>query len=260
MNLQIRTRDNLTYDLSDISNKKIDLRRGETLLNLDIVEKSFRNGGVFIGERIIGTKELSIGIELFDDNDSDFRSAFNNFCYYASQAEYIEDTDNSIRTKVEFTGFADSPYASQGTVNRGGYVDLRFIQLEPFWEDTTAQTDTDTGTDLTFALNNSGYLDCPPIFTITASALCTGIFLYISNPVRGIEIQDLTFGYDSTLDEYVIDCGQGTALLGDDGYNRNDRIRGGSGFFDFPVGSFTFNAEFTVSCQCDISWRRRYFI
>jgi hypothetical protein len=260
MNLQIRTRDNLTYDISDIAGEKIDFRRGETNLNLDLVEKSFRNGAILIGERRIESKELDIGIELFDDDDTNFRQEFNQFCYYASQAEYIEDTDNSIRTKVEFLGFGDNPYQSQGTVNRGGYCDLKFRQLTPFWEDTTVQTDTDTGTDLTFNINNSGYLDTSATFTITASALCESILIYISDPVRGIEIQDLSFGYDSTLDEYVINNEDGTALLGDEGYNRNDRIRGGSGFFDFPVGNFTLNAEFPVSCQMDISWRRRYFV
>jgi len=260
MNLRIRTRDDLTYNISDLNSDRIDFRRGETSLNLDIVEKSFRNGAVLIGERRIASKELSIGLEVFDDDDTGFRSSFNNFCYYASQVEYIEDTDNNIRTKVEFAGYGDNPYQTQGSINRGGYIDLKFIQLTPFWEDLTAQTDTDTGTDLTFSLNNSGYLDCPPTFTIAASALCTSILIYISDPVRGIEIQDLSFGYDSTLDDYVINCEDGTALMGDDSYNRNDRIRGGSGFFDFPVGAFTLNAEFAVSCQCDISWRRRYWI
>ncbi len=260
MNLKIRTRDNLTYNISDLNNDRIDFKRGDTNLDLDIIEKSFLHGAVMIGERRISSKDLSIGLELFDDDDTNFRQSFNQFCYYASQAEYIEDVDNDIRTKVEFAGFGDNPYTTQGSINRGGYCDLKFVQLTPFWEDLTAQTDTDTGTDLTFSLNNSGYIDCPPIFTITASALCFSILIYISDPVRGIEIQDLTFGYDTTLDEYIINCVNGTALLGDAGYNRNDRIRGGSGFFDFPVGAFTLNAEFSVSCQFDINWRRRYYI
>jgi hypothetical protein len=260
MNLRIRKRDNSTYNLSTIAGDKIDLKRGNTSLDLDIVEKSFRNGAVMIGERRIASKDLTIGIELANPADSGFRNSFNLFCYNASEIEYLEDVDNNIRTKVEFTGFTDSPYQSQGTVNRAGYCDLKLRQLTPFWEDITEQTATDTGTDLTFNLNNTGYLDCPATFTIIASALCEGIFIYISDPARGIEIQDLTFGYDTTLDEYVINNEDGTALLGDEGYNRNDRIRGGSGFFDFPVGSFTLKAEFTVSCQMDITWRRRYFI
>ena len=260
MNLRIRTRDDLTYNISDLSNNKIDFRRGSTSLNLDIVEKSFRNGAVLIGERRIASKELSIGIELHKPADSDFREEFNQFCYYATQAEYIEDTDNNIRTKVEFIGFADNPYLTQGTVNKGGYVDLKFRQLTPFWEDLTAQTATDTGTDLSIVINNNGFLDCPAIFTVTASALCSLVLIYISDPVRGIEIQDLSFGDNATLDIYLINNEEGTALLGDEQYNRNDRIRGGSGFFDFPVGTFTLVAEFTVSCQLDISWRRRYFI
>jgi hypothetical protein len=260
MNLQIRTRDNLTYDISDIANEKIALNRGDTALNLDIVEKSFRNGAVLIGERRIESKELTISIELFDPTDANYRQEFNQFCYYASQAEYIEDTDNGIRTKVEFMGFTDSPYQAQGTINRGGYIDLKFRQLTPYWEDTTEQTDTDTGTSLAMSINNTGYLDTPPVFTIAASALCTSILIYISDPVRGIEIQDLAFGSNATLDDYVINNENGTALLGDDSLNRNDRIRGGSGFFDFPVGSFTLNAEFSASCQLDIAWRRRYYI
>jgi hypothetical protein len=259
MNLRFRTRDNTTFALMDNYNT-VGVARGGNELDLDIVEKTFNNGGVLIGERRLSTQELTIIVDLNYSTDTLYRAAYNEISRYSKECEYIEDTDNSLRTKVECNSIAEEIDETTGTILRTGKISITFIQLTPFWEDLTAQTDTNTGTSLIFSLNNTGYLDCPPTFTITASALCESILIYIADPVRGIEIQDLSFGYDTTLDEYLINCGAGTALLGDDQFNRNDRIRGGSGFFDFPVGSFTLNADFSVSCQCDISWRRRFFV
>ena len=258
MNIRFRTRDDLTFLLTDTHNS-VGISRGANELNLDIVEKTYNSGGVFIGERRLSTKELNITVDLNYSTDTTYRDAYNDIAYYAASCEYIEDTDNSLRTKVELMAIEESQDTPENML-RAGQVKLVFRQLTPFWEDLTAQTDTDTGTDLTFSINNSGVIDCPPTFTITASALCNTLRLYISDPVRGIEIQDTIFGNNTTLDEYVINCADGTALLGDDGYDRADRIKSGSGYFDFPVGSFTLSAEFSVSCQCDISWRRRYYV
>lgn len=259
MNLRLRTRDNLLYNLMENFNS-VGIVRGLTTVDLDVIEKTYNHGGVFIGERRIMSQDLTIRIDINEQTDDEYRDNYNNICYYASACEYIECTSNNIRTKVELKSITETPDNPTGSMLRGGIIDLIFRQLTPFWEDLTAQTDTKTGTSLTFVINNSGFIDCPPVFTITASALCILIKIYISSPVRGIEIQDVNFGESATLDEYVIDCENGTVVLGDGEYNREDRIRGGSGFFDFPVGTFTLNAEFSVSCQCDISWRRRYYI
>lgn len=259
MNLRFRTRDDIVFELMD-TYKSVGLSRGNTSIDLDIVEKTFMSGGVFIGERRIETQEISLTVEFAFDTDEGYRDAYNNLAYYAQACEYIEDTDNNIRTKVECSSISDNPDSNIGTTSRTGQAQITFTQLTPYWEDLTESTDSDTGTDLTFNLTNQGYLDTPPKFEIIASALCQGFAIYMTTPKRGIEIQDLNFGSNTTLDNYEIDCNEGTALIGDDLINRNDRIRGGSGFFDFPVGSFTLYAEFSASCSITITWRNRYYI
>ena len=259
MNLRLRTRDDMTFDLSGGYNS-VGITRGENILELDIVEKTYGHGGVFIGERRLSTQEFTITVELNYATDTTYRAAYNEIAYYSAVCEYVEDTDNSLRTKVELVNISEILDNPIGSKERGGQIQIIFRQLTPFWEDLTAQTDTDTGTNLTFNINNSGVIDCPATFTITASTSCPLVLIYISSPVRGIEIQDLAFGDNATLDEMVIDNEAGTVELGDDSIDRTDRIRGGSGFFDFPVGAFTLNVDFTVSCQCDISWRRRWYI
>lgn len=259
MNLQIRTRDNMTKALTDLSIEQAIKREGGAL-DLDIIERSFTPGAVFNGERRFASNTLNISLTITKDTDAAFRELVNDALYYASAAEYIEDTDNELRTRVEFINYKTNPSNTKGTVNRYETIDLSFKRLDSFWEDTVEQTQSSSGSDFTMTINNSGYYDTPPVFEIATTSLCELIQIFITDPVRGIEIQDLVFGNNTELDDYIINNVTGEALLGDDLLNRNDRIRGGSGFFDFPVGSFTLNLIFAVSVSVTVKWRRRFFI
>lgn len=259
MNLQIKTRDNLVLNFKTYT-KDIQLQRESGNIDLDIIEKSFTPGALFSGDRRAESKNITFSLLIAKETEAEYRQEYNDYVNYASRAEYIEDLDNDTRIRVEFVSHIDKPSSETGTILGAGRIELSFKILTPFWEDLTEITNNVSGTEFTTAINNSGAADTPATFELSVSALCDFIQIFITDPVRGIEIQDLAFGTDATLDEYIINNDTGEALLGDDQIDRNSRISNGSGFFDFPVGSFTLNFKFSVSVDVVIKYRRRYYI
>lgn len=261
MDLQIRTRGNIIFNFKT-EDLQIDLRRSSGSTDKNLIEKSFTDGAIFNGNRRLMSKEISLAFVLNFDNDTDYRAKYNNIVNACAQAEYLEDIDTEaeIRAKVEFISHVDTPVNTIGTTSRSGVIELSFKMLTPYWEDLTEQTVNTSGTEFTQAINNSGFLDTPAKFEIAVAATCNFIQIFITDPVRGIEIQDLAFGTTTELNDYVIDNNLGTVLLGDDLIDRTSRIRGGSGFFDFPVGNFTLNFKFSVAATVAIKYRRRYYL
>jgi len=259
MNLQIRTRDNTVFNFK-ARTKSIQVIRETGDIDLDIIEKSFTPGALFSGDRRAQSKNIGFSFLIGKKTEAEYRQEYNDYVNYASRAEYIEDMDHDIRIKVEFLSHIDRPTSETGTILGTGRVELSFKILTPFWEDLTEITNNVSGTEFTTAINNSGAAETPAKFEIATTSLCDLIQIFITDPVRGIEIQDLAFGSDSTLDDYIINNETGEALLGDDEIDRTSRISNGSGFFDFPIGNFTLNFKFSVSVNVAIKYRRRYYI
>lgn len=262
MNLQIRTRDNIVFNFLLNTASQTYTRSGNSL-DLDIIEKSFTPGAKINGNRRLASKNFEISLQLFNgatEDDDTYREKYNDIAYYASRAEYIEDTDNNTRMRVELENVNDRAQDPATSVLRSGWADISFIMLDPFWEDTVEQVINSSGTEFTLAINNSGFIDTPARFEIATSSICELIQIFITDPVRGIEVRDLIFGSTATLDDYVIDNNNGKVLLGDDSINRNSRIASGSGFFYFPVGNFTLNLKFSVAITIAIKYRRRFFV
>jgi len=258
MKLQIRTNDDIVYDLST-EFPSVGISRGSDSVDLDIVQKSFTPGAIFNGERRQESKSISISGSVYEESDELYREKINQLFYYCKNAFYIEDTDNSIRARVECTEFSESPDDETATANASGTFEISFNQLLPFWEDIDPVEESYSGESISINHTNNGYADTPAVFTLESSTPCGSVAIFLTDPVRGIEISDLLFGTDPALDKYVIDCVSGDVRLGDDAILRNDRISGGSGFFDFPVGSFVINFEFSASVNVSFSYRRRYF-
>lgn len=259
MNLQIRTRDNLVFNIKQRT-EDIRVTRGIGSIDLDIIEKSFTPGAVFNGERRSISKSITLSMLITKQAEADYRQEYNDYVNYASRAEYIEDTDNDIRVRVELLSHIDKPTYETGTILKTGRVDLVFKVLSPYWEDLNETEVTGSGSEFAKLINNSGAAETPAIFELSTTSACELIRIFITSPSRGIEIQDLAYGTSSTLYDYIINNETGQALLGDDQIDRTRRISSGSGFFDFPVGSFTLNFKFSVSVDVTIKYRRRYYI
>ena len=240
--------------------KSVQLQRDSGNIDLDIIEKSFTPGALFTGDRRAESKNITFSCLIAKELEADYRQEYNDYVNYASRAAYIEDLDNDTRINVEFLSHVDVPTNETGTILGAGRIEISFKILTPFWEDLTEIEENVSGTEFTTAINNSGAADTPATFEIAATSLCDLIQIFITAPVRGIEIQDLAFGSSADLDDYIINNQEGQALLGDDQIDRTSRISNGSGFFDFSVGNFTLNFVFSSAVTVVIKYRRRFYI
>jgi hypothetical protein len=259
MNLKLKTHDGSYFNISETFND-LGFSVGGVDIDLDIIERSFTPGAFAIGERRIKSSMLKLTADIKADSDADFKDSANEVLYYAKNAEYIEDDDNSIRAKIELSNFILTPMDEVGTFYRYEKLEMTFSMLTPYWEKTTLETESFTDSSKVIALNNQGYLPTPPEFTIESSAACDSFSFWITENQQGIEINDLSFGTDTTLDTYTVDNFNGVVTLGDNETNRNDRISNNTGFFEFPVGSSTLNFVASVSVDVTISYRERYYI
>ena len=258
MHLKLLTRDSIYYDIST-NFDTLGIVKDGAVLDLDVVEKSFTPGAVLIGERRISSSNITITVQINESTDTEYRDILNDLIYYCTSTEYIEDTDNEIRTRVEFKDYKENPDSEVGTVMRGSTIEMSFVQLEPYWEGDEI-SDSFTSADTTFPITNPGYLPSPPIIEIETSSACNAFLMWITENQQGMEIQDLNFGVTSTLLNYKINNKTGKTLLGDNEINRNEKIRLNTGFFEFPVGTFNFNYVSSISTDVTITYRPRYFV
>lgn len=260
MNLVIIKRDATEYDISANYNT-IGMRRGQYQTEVKSIERSFNSGSVFIGERRQASSSILISVEINQSTDTLFRTSLNDLYKEFLQIEYLKDSDNAIRTKCELVSINESALNDVGSVLRSAIYEIELKQLLPYWEDTTQSSVSETGVDPVINLTNAGVMPVEPYITVTTATECDGFAIWVDDNQEGIEIQDLTFGDASDLYDYVIDCANGTALLGDDLINRNDKIKGGTGFFTIPVGAQTINTlTSSESLTITIAWRNRYLI
>lgn len=226
------------------------------ILDIENIEKSFTDGSDVVSKDRIKSSEIVMTFEIYNDTDTVFRADLNNVLYWARKTAYLVDTDSELRTKVSFSTY-DVQYW-QGGEKRGATVILTFIQETPFWEDSTEIEVTGSGSIISLNMNNTGYIQVPAIFTIDATVLTEGFSIEVTETADGISIADLAFGSTVDLLQYIIDATKGTAKLS--GNDRNDRITGGSGFFTFPVGTFTLNLTATASVSLSVKYRRRFYL
>lgn len=248
--------ESLQYDFDANIGKVIKVSTENREIDIDNIQRSFKPGSIVLGEKRIASNDLVLEFEINQNEDVDFRPLLNNLLYWARKAIYLLDTDNEIRTKITLSAI-EIPWDAGGRL-RGTKGTVTFVQETPYWEDTTELEETGSGTTIVKAINNTGYLPTPAVFTLTTTTTTGGFEIFITENSEGIDIQDLSFGTDTDLLVYIVNCSTGEALLG--GVNRNDRIRGGSGFFDLPVGTFTLNIESDQSLTLSMKYRRRYWI
>lgn len=263
MKLVIVKTDSTEYNLSD-NFKTLGLSRGSVTREFELIERSALDGAQITGERRTASTQLSLTVQVNQSTDTAYRTIVNDLFEALTEAEYLKDTDNDLRTEIEFISINERHDDEVGSILRGGIYTIDLKQLTPYWEDNTENSETDYGVNPIVTINNAGALPVEPIIELSVDGspieLCPAFAVYVDSTKEGIEIEDNSFGFDTTLADYTIDCVAGEALLGDDLINRNNRIKTNTGFFSIPTGSQDVECIADVAIDITVKWRNRYLI
>lgn len=248
----LQLKDGTTYDLD---NQTFQILEEESNFEVDLIERSAGPGSIFPGIKRDKSNELEFSYKIIRDNDIDFRSIENEYRLKFREAEYLINNNVNLRTKIEVKQHKLSYL--EGTERRYNEGTVTFTQLTPYWEELTETSDSDSGSDITFTINNNGFLKTEPIIVLTTSSAVSKFYIYIDSTLRGLAVKDLQFGTGS-LTTYTIDCDNGTIDLS--GYNRENLIRLGTGYFSIPIGSSDLKIITSASVSATIYYRKRYYL
>ncbi len=239
-----------------VLNESFKLLEESNPVEADLVERSFEAGSELPGIQRDESKEFVFQYDENHPTETEFRDQMNEYLYYARNAVKIIDTVINREIPVVFIDNTIS-YDAGGFKN-GAICQTTFQALLPYWRDVDYQIESDSGVSAdTQIITNNGWVDAAPVFTITALEQITKFSIRNLTTGLGILIQDLQFGILG-LNTYIIDMEEGTVEL--NGFSRESRIKGGTGFFKLPVGSsileFTLNGQATIETK----FKRRYYI
>lgn len=231
------------------------LKRGLEI-ELDIIEKSFNPGADFPGIQRDNSSTLEFVYDFNKSVENDFRASLNELIRQARKTVLIRDNINKLETEAILES-VEINY-DKGGFNLGSQDTFVFRQLIPYWRDidyiTVSESDITSGL---LVIINDGYIETPPIVTITAREAISKLSIRINETREGILINDLEFGV-AGLNTYIIDNKAGFAELNQ--INRNQKIKDGTGFFDLRVGTNTILLELNGSAEVDFSYKRRFYI
>lgn len=230
----------------------------ESQIEVNIVERSFRAGADFPGQKRHKSRELTFSYNINKGIEQDFRDYENEMRYQLNKAIKLRDTVREVETLIELSSVTIE--YDEGGFLHGATVTITLIMLQPYWEDiieTSVYEYSTTGTSK--ELDNSlGYIETPVIIVLTANAPCSSISFRNDETGIGIRIEDLAFGVLGN-DEYTIDMKEGFVYLGDE--ERNNRIADGSGFFNLePKLSNTITFDLNGNCDVEFKFKKRYYI
>lgn len=259
MHLKIQKTDSSLYDLTT-NYKSIGLSRETYDKEMDIVEKTALPGSSKIGESRLKSGMLTLSIQIIFETDNAYRDAVNELYQNFDDIEYLIDTDNGLRTKVEFNGMTENVDNNVGSILRDSICEFKLLQLNPYWEDNTENSASDSGTNFSISVQNDGAMPTRPIIDVTSTSANESFSIYVESNSEGIQINDLSFGNETDLQDYEIDCINGTAKLGDNELDRNNRIKTNTGFFEIPKGSQTIKVISDSNAAVTVKWRNRYIL
>jgi hypothetical protein len=254
---------NIRYVLVDaedntynILNKNFKRLEDDSTIEVDTIKKSFRAGSDFPGIQRDEAKEIVFQYDIFDPVESEFRRKENEFREFLRKTILIKDTVRQIQTTVLLTNHAIA--YDEGNFLHSSRNTITLEQLIPFWEDIEEQVYRESGSSIgVISINNNGYVDTPPIITITALEQNRKFTVYINETREGILIEDDQFGINA-LNTYIIDCIDGTAEL--NSLDRRKKIKPTTGFFQLKVGINTVIFNFVGESEIEIRFRRRYYL
>jgi phage-related protein len=241
------------FDLDDSTFKLMD---DTASIEVDFVEKSFQSGADFPGVQRDQSKSISFRYDINYPDEQTFRDRINLLRFWFRKARTLQDLINNIETDVVLTDY--SIQYDEGGFNLGAVGNVSFRFLNPFWEDINYTVESDSASNSGLILvNNTGYIETPPIFTVTALSAVTKFSFRIRETAEGILIRDLQFS-NTGLNTYIIDCKEGVAEI--NGILRNDQIKSGTGFFNLRVGQNTIDISAKGSIMVEMKYKKRYYI
>jgi hypothetical protein len=227
--------------------------------DVKIIEKTFRDGGVFSGNIRLKSKEIEFSYYTTAKTDALFRAEINPLIFWCRKAVLLQDLANNLETTILFDTY-DIKYEEASHL-RLAKITITFKRLTPYWENSTntvynisGSTSSNSGT---LSITNNGWLPTQPIITIDAHELTTKILFHVLSTNEGIYIKDLQFGLTG-LSQYIINNIEGTIKLS--GNKRNNMIQQDTGFFEFPVGTFDLDYDLNGDCDISIVFKERYYI
>lgn len=241
-------------------------RRGEdsSSIEVDIIEKTFRSGAVFPGIQRDESKTITFlynakpdgGLATKELKEQSYRNKENELRMWLRKTRWLRDTVNNYETEV-YLKTAEIAY-DEGSMHLVSDNTIELVQLRPFWQDIGWITEEESGaTSGTIILNNNGYVETPPIITLTALETCQKFSVRVNETGNGILIEDYSFG-TAGQNTYIIDNMEGEAEL--NGVDRRSKIKANTGFFNLQVGINTLIFDSLGQCTFKVQYKRRYYI
>lgn len=227
------------------------------------VDRYGKPGSVIVADENYNSREISFDFDISEITDSSYKSLLNEIIgFFATNKApyYLHDTDNNIRTKVNFKSLSENP--ESGNIYRVARCKLVLLMNDVFWEDLTSSTvSSETGglsTGESLTVNNTGNLNIYPIITVTAKS--SNSLFSITNQANDdkIEIGSNAF---TVSDQFIIDCENGTLYL-DDGVSSVESsaaISDGTGFIKLIPGNNILLYESALGdIDLDVEYRINY--
>ena len=223
-----------------------------------IIDKSFLPGSKKLGTTRLKSDNISFSLTRANEESVDFRSALNDLLQAVQKTKYVINLTDETRAEVAPLSAVSTP--NKGTEKNFASEEITFERLSP-WEDETPNSQDESLTGDSFndiEINNAGALDAVPVFTFTSSVAIDDIQILIPDNSGSFQLLDPIFG-TTGFEELVIDCEQGTAIIGN--VDRANFIVAGTGFVQIPPGATQIVRIFVPEdCDVNISWRNRYYV
>ena len=222
-----------------------------------IVENSALPGAIKLGETRLKSSIIRLAISRSFPLTENYKNEENEFIKWLEKSIYLIDKTNNRRTSINIEDI-NIKY-DKGGHKLSSDITASVRLITPYWEDITQQDQDEplsvTVNDIT--IQNNGFLSAYPILTFTTLVAVSQIEAFIDETKIGIKINDSIFGTPTYL-TMILDCEKGTLKIGD--LNRVASIAGGTGFFNFPVGTSKLKITPNAACDVNIKWREREYV
>lgn len=241
----------LSFELSKVDN------------DTPIVDRSFGDGSVVVGNKRYKKRTLSVSAALSFTQDSDARTYLNSLLKTVEASYYIEDKTNNIRARVVL----DSTRVrwTEGCYLRHGSVDIDYVMLDPFWLNTTTTPISQSliaNVPLAFNVVNTGSVPASFRIVVEVATQSTPVALFeLTTAEDELSLSPTQFGLVG-FEELIIDTESGIAQSGGGTVSADEQgtFADGSGYFRFPVGTTAVSMKCSVDATVTIALQERVFI
>jgi phage-related protein len=217
-------------------------------------------GGEATGDQEVGTRKLTIGLDITSENDTDYLESIETIVGFFRRENgpfYIIDYESERRARVVLDSESITT-ASDGLDRRHATGSLVFEMLDGLFEDQTELLVESPSGGLsnndTLSVTNTGKFTAYPVIEIAALDTISSFTLRNTDTQVFMEIGSNDFNPGAVI---TIDANEGTIEL--DSVDASASLSDGSSFIVLQPGSNTLQFE-TASGSVDVSvtYRRRY--